>query len=86
MRMEALLVRKGLWEVVSSIETKPMGSPNTKVVKAWIKKSSEVCAKIILRIDSSKLPHAHAPDAADVWMSLQRMHHVRSFATRMSLR
>ena len=86
MRMEALLVQKGLWEVTSGIETKPVGSPNAKAVKAWIKKSSEARAEIILRIDSSELPHARAPDAADVWMSLQRMHRARGFATRMSLR
>ncbi|KAH9893348.1 hypothetical protein C8Q73DRAFT_746107 [Cubamyces lactineus] len=31
MLMEAILVRKGLWDVASSVDTKPLGSPNTKI-------------------------------------------------------
>jgi hypothetical protein len=54
--LKALLIRKGLWDVVSGDETLPNGSPNTKPVRAFRKKQAEAGAEIILHVEPSQLP------------------------------
>ena len=55
--MAALLVEKDLWDVVDDTETQPAGSVNSKAVCAFAKKQQLACAKIILNINKSQLPH-----------------------------
>lgn len=86
MLMEALLVRKSLWEVVSGAETRPVGSVNSKTVKAWQRKNDEARAEIVLNVESSQLPHVRETDAAAVWETLKRIHQARGFGTRLSRR
>ena len=86
MLMEALLVRKSLWEVVSGAETRPVGSVNSKTVKAWQRKNDEARAEIMLNVKSSQLPHVRETDAAAVWETLKRIHQICEFGTRLSRR
>lgn len=84
--MEALLVRKGLWEVVSGAESQPLGSLNHKAVKAWKKKSMEGRAEIILNVEPSQLAHVRSPEGPAVWANLCTIHQARGFGTRMARR
>ncbi|OJT12658.1 Retrovirus-related Pol polyprotein from transposon TNT 1-94 [Trametes pubescens] len=86
MLMEALLVRKGLWDVASGEETRPLGSDNAKAVKAWKRKTAEARAEIVLNIEPSELPHVRSQDAAEVWENLRAIHQARGFGTRLSRR
>ncbi|TBU43784.1 hypothetical protein BD309DRAFT_980449 [Dichomitus squalens] len=81
--MEALLVRKGLWEVTSAPadETRPSGSDNTKAVRAWRAKIAEARAEIILNIEPTQYAHIQSQDVHEVWTELRRVHCARGFGT-----
>lgn len=85
--MQALLVRKGLWEVTGGVDReRPMGSDGSKTVKAWVKKTDEARAELALSVERSQLSHVRTGTAADVWTRLETMHQARGFGTRLSLR
>lgn len=83
--MEALLVKKNLWDVTSGVETKPLGSPNSKAVKSWTRKIAEAHSEIILHVEKSQYSHVRSQDAAEIWENLEMMHRTRGLATRLSL-
>src|SRR5882724_111700 len=83
--MAATLVEKDLWDVVDGSLTRPIGSPNHKAVKTFVKKQQLACAKIILSIEASQLPHTCHDDPKVIWDSLQKVHRARGFATHLSL-
>lgn len=84
--MEAVLIRKDLFEVVDGSVTQPLGSPNSKAVKAFLHKQKLARAEIILRISPSQLPHVRDPDPKVIWDNLRALHQSRGFASRLSLR
>jgi hypothetical protein len=84
--MEALLVEKDLWDVVDGTEARPLGSANSKAVRAFVKKQQVARAKIILHIEASQLPHARYDDPQEIWENLEQVHRARGFATRLALR
>ena len=64
--MKAILVRKGLWGVVSEDEPRPLGSENSKAVKAWKRKMEEAHSEIVLNVEptspsSSRSRHPPLP-------------------------
>ena len=84
--MRSTLIKKGLWRVIEGSESHPLGSPNSKAVKAFDHHQAEAHAEIVLRLEPSQLPHTHSTDPYVLWEELQRMHRAQGFATRMSLR
>src|SRR5882724_4870123 len=84
--MAATLVEKDLWDVVDGSLTRPVGSPNHKAVKTFMKKQQLACAKIILSIEASQLPHTQHNNLKAIWDSLQKVHWACGFATHLSLR
>ena len=54
--MEAVLIWKGLLGTVEGTITQPLGSPNSKAVKAFVDKQKLTRAEIILRVSPSQLP------------------------------
>ena len=86
--MEALLVKRGLWDVTSAPETdtRPAGSDNTKAVRSWRAKITEARAEIILNLDPTQYPHIQSTDAHEVWTELRRVHLARGFGTRVAHR
>jgi hypothetical protein len=52
--MEALLMKKGFFEIVKGAETNPGGSENHKKVREFIQKQQEACAEIILMLSHLK--------------------------------
>jgi len=86
MLMEALLVWRGLMEYVDGSKAKPVGSPNSKAVKDFMKRSAEAHAEIILHIEVLQLAHVCDPDPTSIWSTLETIHCTRGFATHLMLR
>ena len=84
--MEAVLIRKDLLGIVDGSITQPLGSPNSRPVKAFLQKQKLARAEIILRISPSQLPHVRDPDPTAIWDNLRTLHQSRGFASRLSLR
>ncbi|GJE90164.1 hypothetical protein PsYK624_062900 [Phanerochaete sordida] len=97
-RLEAYLIRRGLWfgVVVIATETAPESVVSDPVAlagwveKQWLKrtaeKMAEARAEIILKVDDSQLPHMTSRDPKVILEDLARVHMARGFATRLSLR
>jgi hypothetical protein len=86
MMMEALLVRKQLWDIVSGEKTKPLGSVTSAPVKAFIRKQAEARAELVLQVETSQLPHLRNEDPVKIWEDLKNIHQARGLASRISLR
>ena len=86
MLMEALLVRRGLMEYVDGSKAKPVGSPNSKAVKDFMKRLAEARAEIILHVEVSQLAHVRDPDPTSIWSTLETIHCAHGFATHLMLR
>ena len=84
--MEAILIRKDLLDIVDGTVTHPLGSPNSKPVKAFLQKQKLARAEIILRVSPSQLPNVHDPDLMVIWDTLRALHQFRGFASCLSLR
>lgn len=97
-RMEAVLVKKGLWDVVQVLvsKIKSDGSPktdaeveierNTKIAARDVVKMAEARAELVLRVESSQLSHMTSRDPMIIWQNLERMHRAAGFATSLALR
>jgi hypothetical protein len=84
--MEAWLVKKGVWGVVSGDLVRPTGSPNSKPVKAFVRQQSEARAEIILHVEESQLAYVRERDPNGIWKTLVTIYRARGFATRRALR
>src|SRR5882762_5721986 len=85
MLMEAVLVRKQLWEVVNGERERPMGSENSAAVRSFVRKQAEARAEIVLHVETPQLPHVQKVDLAQIWENLRMIHHARRFASRLTL-
>ena len=83
--MAATLIEKDQWDVVDGSLTHPVGSPDHKSVKTFVKKQQLAHAKIILSIEASQLPHTRHDNLKVIWDSLQKVHQAHGFATCLSL-
>jgi hypothetical protein len=72
--MEAVLIRKDLLGIVDGSVIQPLGSPNSKPVKAFLQKQKLARAEIILRISPSQLPHVRDSDPLVIWNNLRTLH------------
>ena len=86
MMMEAVLVRKQLWDIVNGEKVKPLGSDNSTAVKSFVRKQAEACAELVLAVEGSQLPHLRNMDPAKIWEDLKNIHEARGFASRLALR
>ena len=92
-RMEAELIRKGLWDMVFvEVDTDGKSDDDVKaelqklVAKRSAKKMAEARAEIILRVERDQLVHARERDPKLIWEALTRAHRARGLGTRMTLR
>jgi hypothetical protein len=85
MQMEALLEEKELWDIVTGTEPVPTTGPNSKAMKAYVRKGKVAKAKIILHLNKSQLPHAHLNTAKEIWDNLARIHRAHSFGTLLAM-
>ena len=72
--MEALLVRKGLYEVASGGTPEPTTGSNSVTMRAWQKKNSEAHAELILHVEIDQLPHMTSRIAFEIWTELEKVH------------
>ena len=83
--MWSMLIKKKLWKVVEGSETCPLGSPNSKAVKAFECCQAEAHTEIVLHLKLPQLLHAHSTDPYVFWEELQHMHCTQGFDTHMTL-
>lgn len=84
-RMQAILVRDGYWDIVSGNEKLASGADD-EVAKAFRKKQAQCKAAIVLRVDDSQIPHITDEDPKAVWEALAAVHRARGFGSRLQLR
>lgn len=84
-RMEMLLVKQDLWEVVTRDPNEPL-PVNPLRLRALQKKQAAARAEIALRVDDTQLIYTRQPDPALIWTTLETVHQARGMATRMSMR
>ncbi|KAJ7698654.1 hypothetical protein B0H17DRAFT_898030, partial [Mycena rosella] len=74
--MCAEMRRKGVLGVAPGEDVRPMGSDNTKAVKAWIAKRDVATATIILRLDPTQFAHIRdfEEDPVGMWERLKGTH------------
>lgn len=99
LRMEAVLIRTGLWTMIEptvDILTKDGAEKDASTIatefeaalKARAKtKMNEARAEIILRLEDSQLSHClRSDDPRAIWLVLESVHRAAGFATSLALR
>lgn len=86
LRMEAILIRGGFWDLVTGDEKLAEGESNEGIVKAFRKREAQCKAEIVLRVDDSQLSHMADRSPLVVWNSLAGVHRARGFGSRLQLR
>jgi hypothetical protein len=85
-RMEMLLIKMDLWEIVKGTKTLPPGNPGTAAVRSFLKKQKLARAEIALKVDDSQLVYTKKEDPKEIWDKLENVHMARGLATRLALR
>lgn len=83
-RMEAVLIRKGMWKVISGRERAPATTDADELMD-WVDRQAEVCAELILSVEDGQLAHMSSPDPNIVWEELKRVHEARGLSTKLAL-
>jgi hypothetical protein len=86
LRMEAILIRGGFWDLITGDEKLVEGESSVDKVKAFGKREAQCRAEIVLRVDDSQLPHMADRSPKVVWESLASVHRARGFGSRLQLR
>lgn len=92
MRMEAELVRKGLWTDIVRIYTSasdPEEAEKEHAKKLAARKElkmAEARAEIIARVDDGQLAHMRSRDLREIWTALAEVHRARGFSAILTLR
>jgi hypothetical protein len=84
-RMEMLLEKMDLWELVDGTAQPPAAAPGTSAMKKWEKRKRLAKAEIVLKVEDSQLIHTKMDDPAKIWAKLETVHKSCGFATRMTL-
>ena len=92
-RMQAILVRHGLWSQIVNIVVNETGKDAATVAteigdfkkKRSIEKMDEACAEMVLRVEDGQLSHMHSRALMEVWWTLRRVHIAAGFATSLAL-
>jgi gag-polypeptide of LTR copia-type len=83
LRMEAILIRGGFWDLITGDEKLAEDGSDTK---AFRKREAQCKAEIVLRVEDSQLPHMADRSPMVVWNSLANVHRARGFGSRLQLR
>jgi hypothetical protein len=83
--MEAMLVQKGLWPIVSGSERHPGGSEGTKKVRDFRTRLSYTRAEITLHVEPFQLAHCSHNDPMIIWNTLADVHSPRGCSTIITL-
>ena len=85
LRMEAILIRGGFWDLITGDEILAENGSDT-LAKAFRKREAQCKAEIVLRVEDSQLLHMADRSPMVVWNSLASVHHARGFGSRLQLR
>jgi hypothetical protein len=83
--MEAILVKKGLWPVVSGLETHPGEPEGRKKTRDFRMKQYQARAEIILHVSPQQLAHCSHEDPMIIWNTLIDIHSPCGCSTIISL-
>ena len=91
-RMEAILIKKGLWSVVKIPKIDAAGETASTITAEKTKKIAErdsakmqeARAELILRVDDGQLSHMRSEDPMEIWATLERVHRAAGFATSLA--
>jgi len=72
-RMRAYLIKQDVWGIVSGNDEKPVGSPNSKAVKAWTRKRDIAAAEILLHVSEKYISHCDDHDPTGTWECFQQL-------------
>ncbi|KZT09813.1 uncharacterized protein LAESUDRAFT_800234 [Laetiporus sulphureus 93-53] len=93
-QMEAELIRKELWEVMT-IETSPPTDATEMEAAVWLEaekakrlmtKMVKARAEMVLRVSAGQLVHLVSRDPMECWATLTQVHRAYGFATRLAMR
>ena len=76
-RMEAILVRADLWDLITGDEVLEKEEKDPKKLKDFRKRQAMCKAEMVLRVDDSQLAHMDSPDPKAIWESLAKVHRAR---------
>lgn len=85
LRMEAILIRGGFWDLITGDEVLD-GKADENGVKEFKRREAKCKAEIVLRVEDSQLPHMADRSPMVVWNSLASVHRARGFGSRLQLR
>ena len=85
MMMEAVLIRKQLWDIMNGEKMRPMGSDNSAAIRNFTWKQAEAHAELVLAVESLQLPHLWNSDPAKIWEDLKNIHEAQGLASRLTL-
>jgi hypothetical protein len=85
LRMEAILIRGGFWDLITGDEVLD-DSGKADEVKVFKRREAQCKAEIVLRVEDSQLPHMADRNPKVVWDSLASVHRARGFGSRLQLR
>ena len=84
--MEALLEEKGLFRFTCRCDVMPATGPNSKGVCTFIEKQHLTCAKIILCIEPSQIPHIqNKSDPTVIWKNLSQIHRAHGLGVLLTM-
>jgi hypothetical protein len=86
LRMEAILIRGGFWELVIGGEVLDANEVDEKKKRAFAQRQAQCRAEMVLRVDDSQLPHMADSDPKSIWNALASVHRARGFGSRLQLR
>ncbi len=92
-RMEAVLIRQALWDMVDIVvdtggkdEEKIIAELEIKKGKRTKDRMAEARAEMILRVEDGQLVHMMSRDPMEIWQKLEKVHLAVGFATSLALR
>jgi len=85
-RMEMRLRKLGVWSLVDGSEGRPVGSDNTKVVKAWRTRIDLALCEVVSEVEDGQLVHTRfSRDPAEVWERLRTVHQSQGLGSAISM-
>jgi hypothetical protein len=97
-RMEAVLICRGLWSFVKiyvpEITVDGTAKSASKIAEEYealkkerdVSKMDEARAEMILRVEDGQISHMRSRDPLEIWETLERVHRASGFATSLALR
>jgi hypothetical protein len=84
-RMEAILIKLGFWDLVLGDEKLDDREADPKKLKAFQKRQAECKSELVLRVDDSQLAHMSSSDPKAVWEGLAAVRRACGFGSRLHI-